>query len=48
LQAVSEDPVVLCGLTLFHGSGNPLRYERLTLYRITLPEPVAGPLDGGR
>ncbi len=45
LQAVSDDPVVVCGLTLFHGRENPLRYERLTLYRITLPEPVVGQQD---
>src|SRR5262249_20218985 len=28
-------------LTLFLGEGNPLRYERLSLYRVTLPEPVS-------
>ncbi len=38
LVAVSEDPLVVCGLTLFHGHENPLRYDRLTLYRLTLPE----------
>ena len=32
--------MVLCGLTLFLGQGNPLRYERLATYRITLPEPA--------
>src|SRR5262249_23936686 len=31
-------PLVVCGVTLFHGSQHPLRYDRLTLYRITLPE----------
>src|SRR5262245_324507 len=36
------DPVVICGLTLFEGRENPLRYERLSLYRITLPEASAG------
>jgi hypothetical protein len=41
LQATGDDPLVLCGLTLFHGLANPLRYERLCLYRITLPEPTA-------
>lgn len=41
LQAVGEDPLVVCGLTLFHGSVNPLRYERLSLYRLTLPEASA-------
>jgi len=39
-KAASEDPLVLCGLTLFQGQGNPLRYERLATYRITLPEPA--------
>lgn len=31
-------PLVVCGVTLFHGNEHPLRYERLSLYRITLPE----------
>jgi len=39
-RAASDDPLVLCGLTLFLGQGNPLRYERLATYRITLPEPA--------
>ena len=39
-RAASHDPLVLCGVTLFLGPGNPLRYNRLTTYRITLPEPV--------
>src|SRR5581483_9195594 len=34
-----ENPLGLCGVTLFHGRENPLRYERLSLYRLTLPEP---------
>lgn len=38
LAAASDDPLVVCGLTVFHGRENPLRYERLKLYRITLPE----------
>ncbi|HSB12953.1 MAG TPA: CehA/McbA family metallohydrolase [Bryobacteraceae bacterium] len=41
VRAVAEDPVVLCGLTLFHGREHPLRRERRTLYRITLPSPTA-------
>src|SRR5207245_11224665 len=45
LQAVYDDPVVVCGLTLFHGRENPLRFERLALYRVTLPEPVVGEQD---
>jgi hypothetical protein len=40
-EATAEDPLVLCGLTLFHGRENPLRYERLRVYRITLPEAAA-------
>ncbi len=31
-------PLAVCGLTLFHGREHPLRYERLALYRVTLPE----------
>lgn len=41
LQATGDDPLVLCGLTLFHGLVNPLRYERLCLYRVTLQESAA-------
>jgi hypothetical protein len=40
-KAASHDPLVICGLTLFLGRGNPLRYERLSTYRITLPEPAS-------
>jgi hypothetical protein len=40
-KAASDDPLVICGLTAFLGPGNPLRYERLATYRITLPEPAA-------
>lgn len=45
LRATSEEPLVVCGLTAFHGQENPLRYERLCLYRITLPEPAAEDLE---
>jgi hypothetical protein len=41
MRAVSEDPIVVCGLTLFHGQKNPLRYERLRLCKVTLPESTA-------
>ncbi|HUS05007.1 MAG TPA: CehA/McbA family metallohydrolase [Bryobacteraceae bacterium] len=41
LRSVSADPLLVCGLTLFHGSEHPLRYGRLNVYRITLPEPAA-------
>jgi hypothetical protein len=43
LEARSEDAVALCGLTLFHGRENPLRLERLRLYRLTLPLPGVEP-----
>ena len=36
-SARADDPVALCGMTLFHGRENPLQYDRLNLYRITLP-----------
>ena len=41
LEARAEDAFLLCGLTLFHGRENPLRYERLRLFRLTLPEAAA-------
>ena len=41
LEATSDDPLVVCGVTLFDGRENPLRFEKLTLYRITLPEAIA-------
>jgi hypothetical protein len=40
VEAASEDSLVLCGLTLYHGVGNPLRFEPRALYRITLPAAV--------
>jgi hypothetical protein len=42
-QAASGDLLMICGATLFHGDENPLRYERRTFYRFTLPEPVVDP-----
>jgi hypothetical protein len=45
LRAASDDSLVICGLTLFHGREHPLRFERLTLYRITLPEATDVPED---
>lgn len=39
--AKAEDPLVVCGLTLFRGPVNPLRFERLMFYRLTLPEATA-------
>lgn len=44
-EARSDDLLMLCGLTLFHGRQNPLRYDRLALYRIT--PPVKGGTPGG-
>jgi hypothetical protein len=41
LQATSDDPLIVCGLTLFHGNASPLRRERLSIYRFTLPEATA-------
>jgi hypothetical protein len=43
LEGSAADPLVVCGLTLFRGSENPLRYSRLALYRLTLPRMSAGP-----
>ena len=37
-EASADDPLAMCGVSLFHGRENPLRYDRLTLYRIALPE----------
>ncbi len=42
LRAAADEPLMICGLTLFQGRENPLRLERLTLYRFTLPEATAG------
>jgi hypothetical protein len=44
IEAKQEDLLAICGLTLFHGHQNPLRYERLCLYRIRLPEGTADDL----
>ena len=41
LVSAAGDPLVVCGVTLFHGQEHPLRLKRLSLYRITLPEPAA-------
>ncbi|MEW5977081.1 MAG: CehA/McbA family metallohydrolase [Acidobacteriota bacterium] len=40
-RATSQDPLILCAVTLFHGKENPLRYEPIALYRIKLPEASA-------
>ena len=41
LEAASDDPLLVCGLTLFHGTLNPLLHEKLSLYRVTLPQASA-------
>ena len=41
LQAAGEDRLMVCGVTVFHESEDPLRWERLTRYRLTLPEASA-------
>jgi hypothetical protein len=38
LRGTCADPLVVCGVTLFHGRQSPLRLERLALYRLELPE----------
>jgi hypothetical protein len=38
-------PLIVCGITLFHGDEHPLRYQRLSLYRVTLPEGTAADKD---
>jgi hypothetical protein len=38
LVAANDDPLVVCGLTLYHGRENPLRVDPLRVYRLTLPE----------
>lgn len=42
-EARAEDLLFVCGLTLFRGKENPLRHERLGVYRITLPEASVDP-----
>ncbi len=43
LEAASEDLLMICGMTLFHGEAHPLRWEPRTFYRFTLPEPESDP-----
>ena len=45
LEARAEDLLFVCGMTLFQGKENPLRYERLHVYRVTLPEASANPTE---
>jgi hypothetical protein len=46
LEAVTEDTLIVCGLTLYHRPAYPLRFEARVIYRITLPE--APPVDVAR
>jgi len=41
LKATDKDPLVICGITAFSGKENPLRYQRLSVYELALPESVA-------
>jgi hypothetical protein len=45
VRAAGEDFLMVCGLTLFHGREDPLRHQRRTLYRITLPAPATDEAD---
>jgi hypothetical protein len=42
LESVAENPLAICGITLYYGRENPLRQEPLALYRIALPESATG------
>jgi hypothetical protein len=37
VESRSEASLAVCGLTLYHGQPDPLRYERLSLFQISLP-----------
>jgi hypothetical protein len=39
-KSASDDLLVICGMTVFHGEEHPLRYERRAFYRFALPEHV--------
>jgi len=45
IRASGEEPLVVCGLTLYHGRENPLRHNQRDVYRITLPSATAGEPD---
>ncbi|MFB3902431.1 MAG: CehA/McbA family metallohydrolase [Acidobacteriota bacterium] len=45
LTAESQSTVVICGLTLCLLAQHPLRYQRLSTYRLTLPDESAEDLD---
>lgn len=46
VEAVAEDLLVVCGLTLYHHPAYPLRFEPRAIYRIALPE--APPVEADR
>jgi len=41
LRATGADLLAVCGITLYRGHRTPLRYEQLSLYRLTLPQAEA-------
>lgn len=45
VEARSMDPLLLAGVTLYHRPDFPFRYERRSLYRLTLPEAAAEDAD---
>jgi hypothetical protein len=45
LEAASDAALVLCAVTVYQGKENPLRRERLSLFRITLPRDAQGPWE---
>jgi len=45
LKSESQGLLFVCGVTLCHGRQHPLKYERLQLYRFTLPEGGAANAD---
>jgi hypothetical protein len=44
-EAIGPDPLLLAGVTLYHRPEFPFRYERGSLYRLTLPEAKAEETD---
>ncbi|RPJ84071.1 MAG: hypothetical protein EHM18_12510, partial [Acidobacteria bacterium] len=45
LVAAGQATLVVCGLTLCHRQQHPLRYERLSTYRLTLPDESAADFE---
>ena len=44
-EAAGPDPLLLAGVTLYHRTEFPFRYERRSLYRLSLPEATAEDAD---